>query len=131
MITRLLLISQLIWSCQSYKSIEKVTVPSNPNYSRVENISRQLSHLKEGDLISVTMENDVTHELIFKSISRDTLNATFLKPKTEIATKVPLGRIQEIKVERFDLVFTLAVNVALAIAAYFFISSMVWDDSGV
>lgn len=112
----LVLLAQIIWSCSTYKPIEKVTQPTNPKLTSSESLWRQLAYLKPGDQISIKTDNGKEFELVFKSVTKDTLFANFQKPKQAIPIKIHLDRIQQAKVEEFNLEFTL-IGLAILIPA--------------
>lgn len=106
-ISLLLIIPLLSWSCKAYAPIEKVTLPADINYTMSENISKQLAYLEPGAMISVTLINLSSFDLVFDKVASDTLRAALQKPKTSVLFNIPVNRIREVKVEKFDLPLTL------------------------
>lgn len=118
-----LLLSLFMWSCKTYKPIEKATHPSNPALSKVENIAQQLATLEEGDLISITLDNEASHDLIYLAVDRDSLSAKLQKPKISPPMKIALYRIQGVKTEQVDAGMTLvfsAIVTGLAITMVYY-----------
>lgn len=121
----ILLLPYIIWSCQTYKPIEKVTFPSDPQLSRSENIAKQLKSLNEGDQISITMSNKSTHDLIFYNVVNDTLNAKLQKAKASAPLKIPIDRIEKVRVERVNLPLTLILSgLLIGVSTLVAVSSM-------
>lgn len=106
----ILLLPYIFWSCQTYLPLEKVTFPSDPQNSKSENIAKQLGSLTEGDQISITMANESTQDLIFYNVANDTLNAKLQKAKISDPLKIPIGRIEKVRVEKLNWPATLIIS---------------------
>ena len=89
----------------------------------------QLAELKDGNKISITLDNEIEHELIFRSVLEDTLSATYQKPKEEIPIQVPVDRIQEVKVEKVNWPITLLVSGVFFVGFSALLSSMTFNYS--
>ncbi len=103
----ILFLPYIFWSCQTYRPIEKVTFASNPQISKSENIAKQLGSLNAGDQISILMTNESTHYLIFYNVVNDTLNAKLQKAKISDPLKIPIDRIEKVRVERSNVPLTI------------------------
>lgn len=125
----LLILPFLNLNCKTYKPIEKATIPLESNLSKNENMTRQLGILKEGDLISVKLTNESSYDLIYNSVSRDTLIANLQKPKTSVSMKIPIERVKEVKVEKINLPLTLIISTILIGGSFLFVTSNL-DISG-
>ena len=112
-ISLLLILPLLSWSCKSYAPIEKATIPADANYTMTENISRQLAQLKPGAMISVRLTNLSTFDLIFNKVASDTLTANLQKPRTSVLINIPINRIQEVRVEKIDVPLTLILSTVI------------------
>ena len=124
----LLLSTFLFWHCKAYKPLEKATIPVDTTKSETENLARQLAALEKNDRISIGLGNRTLRHLIFQSVDQDSVTINILKPKDAMPTKIPLNRVHDVKVQRFNVPLTaLLIGGGAAVAVVIAYSSFEYD----
>jgi hypothetical protein len=126
----LLMIGSLWIGCKSYRPIEKVTVKTDPAFSKNENLLRQFNQVAKGEKIQIILKNGETHLVTYQSHSADSV-LTNLPQKAKKASQDPISKtfnlleIEKVNVWSTDYVLTWAIPGAVLIGGIIYWAT--WD----